>query len=53
MAQRLAQLGRDRELRHAMGARGRAKVVREFQLDRQINVFLEAYRSLAAGSAEP
>jgi colanic acid/amylovoran biosynthesis glycosyltransferase len=47
----LVELARKPARARAMGAAGRARVLERFTLDRQIDAFLELYRSVLAGAA--
>jgi glycosyltransferase involved in cell wall biosynthesis len=47
MAAGLHELWRRPELRRRMGAAGRARVLREFRLDDQVEAFIGLFRSVA------
>jgi colanic acid/amylovoran biosynthesis glycosyltransferase len=47
LAEKLALLGADSELRHRMGVAGRHRTLTHFQSDRQISAFDQLYRSLS------
>jgi len=47
LAERIAQLAGDRELRARMGRAARARAEAEFSLERQASVFEQIYRSVA------
>jgi len=49
MADRLAALGRDQDLRHRLGAAAALRAAADFDVSRQVDIFLRSYRSVMSG----